>query len=59
MCLLCNPLSFTSTESLADEPVNFPETAGWGLISCVWLLALYKGYQRCNPNLFSTSKSEE
>ena len=52
MCLLCNPLSFTSTEMLADDPVNFSETAGWVLISCVWLFTLYQGYQKCNPNLF-------
>ena len=59
MCLLCNPLSFTSTTTLADDPVTFSETAGWVLISCVWLVALYQGYQKCNPNLLSAAKSEE
>ena len=59
MCLFCNPLSLNSTETLADDPVSFSETAGWLLISCLWLFALYQGYQKCNPNLFSKIKSQE
>ena len=59
MCLLCNPLSFTSTETVADEAVVFTETAGWLLISCLWLIALYQGYRKCNPNLLLKIKSKE
>ena len=59
MCLLCNPLSLNLTETLADDPVTFPETAGWLLISCLWFFVLYQGYKKCNPNFFSKIESEE